>query len=118
MFTLSSAAATEIRAATARSGADGLALRVAARLETDGSLAFGMGFDEPREGDMPLEIEGVPLLIAQPSQALLDDAMLDYVEVAPGRLDFVCVAQTPHDEMAAPARAGGCGSGGCNRCGG
>lgn len=118
MFTLSSAAATEIRAATARSGAEGLALRVAARLEPDGSLAFGMGFDEAREGDMPLEIEGVPLLIAQPSQALLDDAMLDYVEVAPGRLDFVCVAQTPEDEVADPAPAGGCGSGGCNRCGG
>ena len=91
---------------------------LAARLETDGSLAFGMGFDEAREGDMPLEIEGVPLLIAQPSQALLDDAMLDYVEVAPGRLDFVCVAQTPDEETPAPAPAGGCGSGGCNRCGG
>ena len=88
------------------------------RLEPDGSLAFGMGFDEAREGDMPLEIEGVPLLIAQPSQALLDDAMLDYVEVAPGRLDFVCVAQTPDEETPAPAPAGGCGSGGCNRCGG
>ena len=59
MFTLTSAAAAEILAAMPRSGADGLALRVAARLENDGSLAFGMGFDEPREGDMPLEIEGV-----------------------------------------------------------
>ncbi|MCP5269653.1 MAG: iron-sulfur cluster assembly accessory protein [Burkholderiaceae bacterium] len=118
MFTLTSAAAEEILAAMPRSGAEGLALRVAARLEPDGSLAFGMGFDEAREGDMPLEIEGVPLLIAQPSQALLDDAMLDYVEVAPGRLDFVCVAQTPDEETPAPAPAGGCGSGGCNRCGG
>lgn len=118
MFTLTSAAAAEIRAAMPRSAADGLSLRVAARLEQDGSLAFGMGFDEPREGDMPLEIEGVPLLIAQPSQALLDDAMLDYVEVAPGRLDFVCVAQAPEDEPKTLAPTGGCGSGGCNRCGG
>ena len=109
MFTLTSAAAAEIRAAMPRSGADGLALRVAARLETDGSLAFGMGFDEAREGDMPLEIEGVPLLIAQPSQALLDDAMLDYVEVA---------TQTPEHDTVDPAPAGRCGSGGCNRCGG
>ena len=64
------------------------------------------------------KVARVPLLIAQPSQALLDDAMLDYVEVAPGRLDFVCVAQTPEDEPKNSAPTGGCGSGGCNRCGG
>ena len=115
MFTLSPTAAAEIRAATPRSQAEGLALRVAARLEDDGSLSFGMGFDEQREGDMPLEIDGVQLLIAQPSQALLEEAMLDYVEVAPGRHDFVCVAQTAEDPAPAPA-AGGCGSGGCSRC--
>jgi iron-sulfur cluster assembly protein len=115
MFTLSPTAAAEIRAAMPRSEAQGLALRVAARLEADGALAFGMGLDEAREGDLPLEIDGVSLLIAPPSQALLDDALLDYVEVAPGRHDFVCVAQTEDT----PAPAAGCGSGGgCNGCAG
>jgi iron-sulfur cluster assembly protein len=113
MFMLSSTAAAEIRAATPRSGAEGLALRVAARLEADGSLAFGMGFDEQREGDLPLEIDGVQLLIAQPSQALLDEALLDFVELEPGRHGFVCL---PQDPVAAPAKA--CGSGGCGSCGG
>jgi iron-sulfur cluster assembly protein len=116
MFTLTSAAAAEIRAAMPRSAADGLALRVAARLEADGALAFGMGFDEMRDGDLPLEVEGVQLLIAQPSQALLDEALLDYVEVAPGRHDFVCVAQNDDSPDPAPAKA--CGSGGCAGCGG
>ena len=116
MFTLSPNAAAEIRAAMPRSGADGLALRVAARLEADGALAFGMGFDEMREGDLPLEVEGVQLLIAQPSQSLLDDALLDYVEVAPGRHDFVCAAQAEDAPGPAPAKA--CGSGGCSGCGG
>ncbi len=115
MFMLSPAASAEIRAATGRSGADGLALRVAARVEDDGSLAFGMGFDEQREGDLPLEIDGVQLLIGQPSQALLDDAMLDFVEIEPGQRGFVCV---PQPGVATEPPGKGCGSGGCGSCGG
>jgi iron-sulfur cluster assembly protein len=113
MLMLSPTAASEIRAALPRSGADGLALRVAARLEADGSLAFGMGFDEQREGDLPLEIDGVQLLIARPSQPLLEDAMLDFVEIEPGQNGFVCVVQPP-DEPQPPAKA--CGNGGCSGC--
>lgn len=115
MFMLSPAASAEIRAAASRSEADGLALRVAARVEADGSLRFGMGFDEPREGDLPLEIDGVALLIGKPSQELLDDAMLDFVEMEPGRHGFVCVPQP--EEQTPPAKKG-CGSGGCGSCGG
>ncbi len=115
MLMLTPAAAHEIRAAAPRSGADGLALRVAARLEPDGSLAFGMGFDEQREGDLPLEIDGVQLLIAPPSQALLDDALLDFVELEPGERGFVCVPQASVDD-AAPAPKKACGSGGCGGC--
>jgi iron-sulfur cluster assembly protein len=114
MLMLSPTAAAEIRAALPRSGAEGLALRVAARLEPDGSLAFGMGLDEQREGDLPLELDGVQLLIARPSQALLDDAMLDYVELEPGRHGFVCVVQPADAAPPAPAKA--CGNGGCSGC--
>jgi iron-sulfur cluster assembly protein len=114
MLMLSPAAAAEIRAALPRSGAEGLALRVAARLEADGSLAFGMGLDEQREGDLPLDVDGVQLLIARPSQPLLEDAMLDYVEVEPGRHGFVCVVQPVDAPPPAPAKA--CGNGGCSGC--
>jgi iron-sulfur cluster assembly protein len=113
MFMLSPAAASEIRAAVPRSQADGLALRVAARLEADGSLALGLGFDEQREGDLPLEIDGVMLLIAPPSQPLLDEALLDFVELEPGRHGFVCVAQAEPE----PAPKKACGSGSCAGCG-
>lgn len=114
MFDLSPQAAQELRNAFERSDdADGLALRVAARVEADGSLAFGMGLDEQREGDMPLHLHGVDLLIATPSQPLLADARLDYVEVEAGTFGFVFVEQ---DAQAAPASScgsGGCGGGGC-----
>lgn len=115
MFQLSSAAATEIRAVIERGESEGMSLRVAARVDDDGALAFGLGFDEQREGDLPLQLEGVEILIAPPSQPLLADARLDFVEVEPGRFGFVFMPQD--DAAPAPAASGGCGSGACG-CGG
>ena len=48
MFQVTHSAANEILAAAARSDAAGLALRVAARKVADGSIEYGMGFDEVR----------------------------------------------------------------------
>ncbi|MDH4050085.1 MAG: hypothetical protein OEU93_00800 [Rubrivivax sp.] len=107
MFNLSPAAAAEIRHATSRSDAAGLGLRIAARQEADGGVCVGMGFDEMREGDLPLQIDGVELLIAPPSQPLLADAMLDFVELAPGEFRFVVV--NPDPDAFAPDQAGGNG---------
>jgi len=115
MFDLSPAAARELRRSLDRGeDAAGMALRVAARLEADGTLAFGMGLDEPREGDLPLQLHGVELLIAPPSQPLLADARLDFVEVQAGRFGFVFVEQ---DRPASPpAGTSACGSGSCGGC--
>lgn len=113
MLTLTVSAATQIRKAAADSGASELALRVAARREADGSIVYGMGFDELRDGDMPLEVEGIPLLIAAPSQPLLQGTQLDFVELEPGSFNFIFVpAETAVEE---PARRG-CGNGGCDSC--
>jgi hypothetical protein len=53
MFNVTAAAAQEILAAATRSDAQGMALRVAARQVADGSIEYGMGFDEAREDDEP-----------------------------------------------------------------
>ena len=113
-FTLTPQAAARIRQSAADAADADWALRVAARRDDDGALQYGMGFDEQREGDMPLELEGVRLLIGPPSQALLQGTQLDYVELEPGRFDFVFI---PDGAVAAPPPAG-CGSGGCSSCGG
>ncbi len=113
MFNVTTAAAQEILAAAARSDAAGLALRVAARQVADGSIEYGMGFDEPREGDMPLQVQGVNLLIAPPSQPTLEDVVLDFVEIEPGQFNFIFADQeTVGTDKAAKA----CGNGGCNGC--
>jgi Fe-S cluster assembly iron-binding protein IscA len=112
MFTLTANAARQVRAAAAASQAGGLALRVAARLGDDGTLLYGMGFDEVVDGDAALEIEGVTVAIAPSSLALLEGTALDFVEYAPGDLRFIFI---PPAAAELPRPVGPCG-GGCG-CG-
>jgi len=59
MFNLTPAAAQQIQQAAQASGAAELALRVAAKKDADGDLQYGMGFDDPKDEDMKLDLEGV-----------------------------------------------------------
>ena len=118
MFNVSTAAAAELLAAAARSDADGMALRIAARPMSDGSIEYGMGFDDERENDESAEYNGLTVLLGAKSRPYLAGTVLDYVEVEPGRFDFVFLPTEPEPEQPEPRAAGGCGSGGCNRCGG
>ncbi len=114
MFTLTSAAARQIQQAATDSGANDMALRIAAKPESDGSVQYGMGFDDATDNDMKLVLEGVAVLIAAQHQDLLDDTVLDFVELEPGEFNFIFVDASVAPERPAPAMsAGGCGSGGC-----
>lgn len=118
MIQLTPAAAAEIRAAAARSDATGLGLRIAARQVEDGSIEYGMGFDEEREDDEPASFDGVTVLVGAPSKPLLHGTRLDYVELEPGRFDFIFIA-APESVAAAeadPSPGKACGSGGCGQC--
>jgi len=105
MFNVTPTAAQELLAAAARSDAAGMALRIAARQVADGSVEYGMGFDEAREDDEPVAFEGLTVLLGSPSRPLLQDTVLDFVELEPGQFGFVFI---PPGE--APA-GGGCGTG-------
>lgn len=113
MFKITPAAANQILRA-AEMEPDMPALRVAAKLDAGGDLVYGMGFDEERESDLVIESEGVIVLIAEPSQSLLAEATLDFVEFNPGEFQFIF--QNPADKSCTPSagqnRCGGCG-GGC-----
>lgn len=115
MFSMTRNATEQILAAAERSNAAGMALRIAARQGADGSIDYGMGFDDQREQDAPLQFGELTVLIAPPSQPLLQDTVLDFVEIEPGEFNFVFAEAEP----AAPeAPAPGCGGGGCSKCGG
>jgi iron-sulfur cluster assembly protein len=86
---LTPAAARQIRQAAGVGEGDAVSLRIAARQGADGAIEFGMGFDEPRNGDLELDVEGITLLVAKPSQELVADTVVDFLEVAPGDSRFV-----------------------------
>ena len=115
MFTLTTAAAIQIRRAATDSGAQDLALRIAARPEPDGSVQYGMGFDDAGDNDMKLELEGIAVLIASHCQDLLDDTVLDFVELEPGEFNFIFMdaSLASGAPESPPGAAGGCGSGAC-----
>jgi len=117
MFTLTPAAASRILDSASQSDAVGMALRVAAKIEEDGQIAFGLGFDDEREHDLSFECEGLTVLIAPPSRELLEDFLLDFVEVEPGEWQFVFM-QSGAAGACPPSSCGGCGSrGGCGSAG-
>ena len=120
MFTLTSAAAQQILQAASTSGTQEMALRIAARIDTDGSMQYGMGFDDPKDEDMKLDLDGVAVVIADESQDLLADTVLDYVELEPGEFNFIFIDARQSPDAPEPASSGGCASGGCSSggCGG
>lgn len=113
MFKVTHAAVVQIRNA-ADSQLDCPALRVAAKIDDDGEISYGMGFDDERENDLVIDCEGIQLLISPRSQELLDEATLDFVELRPGEFQFIFI--NPKDSACTGReRTGGCGScgGGC-----
>jgi len=118
MFSLTQAAAQQIQQAASASDAADLALRIAAKVDTDGSLQYGMGFDEPKDEDMRLDLRGVAVVIGGESQQLLFDTVLDFVELTPGSFHFI-FSEGDANACASESAALGdcsstsCGSGGC-----
>ena len=117
MFTLTSAAALQIQQAADTSGSQDMALRVAAKIDSDGTLQYGMGFDDPKDEDMKLDVSGVSVVISMESQDLLDETVLDFVELEPGDFNFIFIDGRQDSAMAAKASGGSCGTGGANGCG-
>lgn len=123
MFTITETAAEQIRRAAESQQEPGedipVGLRIAAKVDEDGELAYGMGFDEERENDVKIESAGITVLIAPHSQDLLAGAMLDFVELNPGEFQFVFFNPNEPAPMASgcgSSRGGGCG--GCASSGG
>ena len=113
MLTVTPAAAEQIRIAARNSDCAGMALRVAARQVSDGSIEYGMGFDEACSGDEIRDCEGVTVVVAAVSRPLLHGTVLDWVELEPGDFRFIFVPpQSAAGERSAGAEpaCGGSGS--------
>ncbi len=89
MFSITENAAKQIHAAAKESNIETLVLRVAAKINQDGSIEYGMGFDEVKEGDTRTTYEDIEIVIDLASKDILDDASMDYVELEPGQSNFI-----------------------------
>lgn len=117
MITVTASAAAQIVQAAAHNDAEGMALRIAARREFDGSIQYGMGFDDGAEEDVQVAApEGMTVLVAPEHQALLTGATLDYVEMSPGDFRFIFI--NPNDTGGSSCGTSQQNSGGCGGCGG
>lgn len=88
MIKVTPAAASQVKAASEKTGSDKLLLRIAAKIKPDGSYEYGMGFDEAREEDLRISSEGVDIIVSPDCRELLEDTVLDFVEIAEGKHEF------------------------------
>jgi len=103
MVTITPAAATQIRESAKAGNMEGLAMRIAARREPDGSIHYGMGFDDNhQDGDLKLSSEGIDIVIGETSQILVDGMTVDYVEIEPGSWQFIFL--NPNDAHYVPPK--------------
>ena len=90
MITITPAAADQIRISADQGGNQDLAMRIAAKRNPDGSIHYGMGFDDnEHEGDIHVTSAGIDVVISETSKILLDGMTLDYVEIEPDPFQFI-----------------------------
>lgn len=85
-------AAEQIKKAALESQVDELPLRLAASKKPDGSFHYGMGFDDvgnSESKDFNYESNGVKIVVAESSHALLTGTTIDYIELEPKQFHFV-----------------------------
>lgn len=95
MIKITPRAAEQIRKSAEQTQAQGLRLRVAVRRDEGGSLDYGLGFDEPKDGDTQVTSEGIGIVVSDASKELLDGSVVDYVEINPGEYQFIVI--NPND---------------------
>jgi len=101
MITITEQAVKQIRIAADKGEMGGMPLRIAVRQNADGSIDYGMGFDDNKgEQDIQLSLSGVDVIISNSHADLLSDAILDFVELNPGEFQFIFI--NPNDPNATP----------------
>ena len=100
MITLTPQAAKQVLIAAEQGDAAKLSLRIAAKKNPDGSIDYGMGFDEASDEDMMFKCEGIAVIVAPEYGPLLDGTVIDFVELEPGKHHFIFM--NPNDANYTP----------------
>lgn len=89
LITLSASAIEQIKQSSQRGDTEGMTLRLAAKMNTDENIEYGMGFDEVKDDDAEETIDGIRIVIAADCVELLTGVHMDYVELEPGHYHFI-----------------------------
>ena len=83
-------AAQQIRYQAKQNRMEGMPLRIAAKRNPDGTLHYGMGFDDTgRDDDTSFQTAGIDVVISPMSLDLLSDTIVDYVQLDDGKYEFI-----------------------------
>ena len=100
MITVTEEAAKQIKLSAKQGKAEGMALRIAATRNDDDSIHYGMGFDDSKEDDIAITSREVEIIVSPVSAELLKDTVLDFVELEPGKHQFIFM--NPNDPSYQP----------------
>jgi iron-sulfur cluster assembly protein len=101
MIKVTPEAAKQISESAKQGQSEGLALRIAAKQNDDGSIEYMMGFDDAHyDEDIELNSEGVKLVTGAAYVPLLNGMTIDYVEIEPGQFNFIFL--NPNDPSYQP----------------
>ncbi len=90
MIKLTADAAKQILISAEQNDNSSMPLRIAIKEQDDGSFHYAMGFDEQRlPGDVFVNIEKINMVISDRSKVLAEGMTIDYVELEPGKQEFI-----------------------------
>ncbi|MCZ6579020.1 MAG: Fe-S cluster assembly protein HesB [Gammaproteobacteria bacterium] len=103
MIKLTEQAAKQIIDSAEQGKMQGIPLRLAIKEQDDGSFHYAMGFDEQRlPGDIFVNIEEISMVVSAISKDLAEGMTIDYVELEPGKSEFIFL--NPNDPTYVPPR--------------
>ena len=100
MIKVTPAAATQIKLSAEQGKTEGMSLRIAATLNDDKSIHYGMGFDENKADDVKVEAGDIEIIVSAASAELLKDTTIDFVELEPDKFQFIFM--NPNDPNYSP----------------
>ena len=100
MIKVTQEAARQIKLSARQGKAEGMPLRIAATRNEDDSIHYGMGFDDSKDDDISITSEDVEIVVSPVSAELLKDTVLDFVELEPGKHQFIFM--NPNDPTYKP----------------
>ena len=94
-------AAQQVRYQAKQNRMEGMPLRIAAKRNSDGTIHYGMGFDDTgRDDDTTFQSSGIDIVISPMSLDLLSDTVLDYAQMDDGKYEFIFI--NPNDPNYSP----------------